>query len=117
MESRSVACQLFDFDGATGEAFSPSKSVSHEPVGTETEKDDEWNRRRAEGVARNSRPYKLKLAINMSVNVGRFMKTHEFPLQCANTHCLWEHIIQVLYIIIGRKYMNFVNCKHLCKHK
>ena len=57
-------------------AFSPSKSVSHEPVGTETEKDDEWNRRRAEGVARNSRPYKLKLAINMSVNVGRFMGKH-----------------------------------------
>ena len=52
MESRSVACQLFDFDGATGEAFSPSKSVSHEPVGTETEKDDEWNRRRAGGCGR-----------------------------------------------------------------
>eukprot|EP00434_Breviolum_minutum_P024618 symbB.v1.2.021739.t1/scaffold1896.1/size96813/10 len=40
---------LFDLFGQhclrMREAFSPSKSVSHEPVGTETEKDDEWNRR------------------------------------------------------------------------
>ena len=52
---------MFDFDGVTGEAFSPSKSVSHDPVGMETEKDDEWNRRRVEGAAGNSRPFKFKL--------------------------------------------------------
>lgn len=40
---------LFDLFGQhctrMREAFSPSKSVSHDPVGMETEKDDEWNRR------------------------------------------------------------------------